>query len=68
MFKKSSRWMQRMVCMSLWNSTGGMNLRLVDMEKTLIAIMFLVSVDVDKYNGINKITIFFRHKLFPFYS
>lgn len=63
MFKKSSRWMQRMVCMSLW-----MNLRLVDMEKTLIAIMFLVSVDVDKYNGINKITIFFRHKLFPFYS
>lgn len=52
--------MQRMVCMRLWNSTGGMNLWLVDMEKTLIAIMFLVSVDIDKYNGINKITIFFQ--------
>lgn len=60
MFKKSSRWMQRMVCMHLWNSTGGMNLRLVDREKTLIAIMFLVSVDINKYNRINKITIFFQ--------
>lgn len=60
MFKKSSRWMQRMVCMRLWNSTGGINLRLVDREKTLIAIMFLVSVDINKYNRINKITIFFQ--------
>lgn len=41
------------------NFTGGMNLRLVDVEKTLIAIMFLASVDIDKYNGINKITFYF---------
>lgn len=51
--------MQRMVCMRLWNSTGGMKLWLVDVEKTLIAIMFLASVDIDKYNGINKITFYF---------
>lgn len=41
------------------NSTGGMKLRLVDMEKTLIAIMFLASVNINKYNGINKITFYF---------